>query len=110
MNDDSWLLVVAVVLVIAVPFDWFVAVKFVRVAIEKPHIGVLTLAALRSVAIAIAATIAGYLGFASIYFGLTGQRLIAPPASTILIAVALVIISLPNVYALRQLNDREIGE
>ena len=101
---DAWLLAVAAVLIIAVPFDWYVAVRFVWVAIERPYIPILILAALRSVAIAAAATIAGVLGFVSIWFAATGQRLLPTPWGAVLLAIALIIISLPNIYALRELS------
>lgn len=94
----------AAVLVVAVPFDLYVAFRFIRAAIERPHIPVLTLAALRSSAIAAAAVIAGILGLQSIVFVQTGVRVIPSPWPTVLIAVALIVISLPNVYALRILN------
>lgn len=110
MSDSGLLVLVAAILVIAVPFDIYVAYRFVSAAVERPHIPVLTLAALRSVAIAFAATIAGMLGFSSIWFAATGERLIMPPQTTILIAAALVLISLPNVYALRLLNEGRVDE
>lgn len=105
---DGWLLVVIAVLVVAVPFDWYVALRFVQAAVERPHISILTLAALRSVAIAVAASIAALLGVQSIVFVSTGVRLLPTPIPTVLIAVALVIISVPNIYALRQLNNRDL--
>jgi len=107
---DVWLSAVIVVLIVFVPFDWYVAVKFISIAIQRPHIRVLTLAALRSVAIAFAATIAGLLGVQSIVFVTTGQRILPQPIPTILIAVALVVISLPNIYALRLLSNGEPDE
>ena len=102
---DPWLLAVAVLLIIFVPFDWIVAGIFIGAAIVKPRLRILNLAALRSTAIAIAATIAGLLGLQSILFGLYGVRLFPTPIPTILIAVALIVISLPNIYALRVLVD-----
>jgi hypothetical protein len=102
---DAWLYVVAVLLIVAVPFDWIVAGIFIGAAIVKPRLRILNLAALRSTAIAIAATIAGLLGVQSILFGLYGVRLFPTPIPTILIAVALIVISLPNIYALRVLVD-----
>lgn len=105
MTNDSWILAVAVVLVVFVPFDWYVAAKFIAVARQRPYIRVLTLAALRSTAIAIAATLAAILGVQSIWFYWTGVRLLPTPIPAILIAVALVVISLPNLYALRLLDE-----
>lgn len=110
MSDSAALVVVAAVLMIAVPFDVYVAYRFVVAALEKPYIAVLTLAALRSVAIAIAAGIAGILGASSIWFAVTGERLLVPPWSTVLIAAALILISLPNVYALRLLDEGRVDE
>lgn len=105
MSEAQWLLVVAGVLVIAVPFDIYVAARFVIAALERPRIPILTLAALRSIAIAVAASIAGVLGAASIWFAWTGERLLPTPIGAILIAVALIVISIPNVYALRLLTE-----
>lgn len=109
---DAVLTVVAIVLIVAVPFDWYVAARFIAAAAVRPHYRVLTLAALRSGAIAIAATLAGILGLQSIYFQVSGgDRLIPAPVGIILLAVALIVISLPNVYALRWLaSDDEEGE
>lgn len=104
MNDIA-IIAVAIVLILFVPFDWIVAVRFIAAARQRPYIQVLTLAALRSVAIAIAATLAAILGAQSIWFYLTGQRLLPQPVPAILIAVSLVVISLPNVYALRLLQN-----
>lgn len=105
---DGWLVAVIGVLVVAVPFDWYVAWRFIQAAVERPHIPVLTLAAARSVAIAVAASIGALLGVQSIVLATTGIRLLPTPIPTVLLAVALVIISVPNVYALRQLNDRNL--
>lgn len=106
--SDGWLVAVALVLIVFVPFDWIVAVRFISAAVERPHIGVLTLAALRSIGIAFAATIAGILGAQSIWFAWTGERLLPSPIPAILIAVALIVISLPNVYALRLLDRGDV--
>jgi hypothetical protein len=88
----------------------YVAVRFIAAALERPHIHVLTLAELRSSAIAGAAVIGGVLGFSSIWFAYTGQRLLPLPIPALLIATALVLISLPNIYALRLLRDRGLDE
>lgn len=108
---DLILTAVAVVLIIAVPFDWYVAVKLIRAAAIRPRYRVLTLAAMRSVAIAVAASLAALLGAQSIWFQISGgQRLLPTPIPTILIAVALIVISLPNIYALRWLSSDIEGE
>lgn len=101
---DLWLTAVALVLIIAVPFDWYVAVRFTYAAVEKPYIPILVLAALRSVAIAIAATLAGILGAASLIYAATGQRILPTPWGAVMLAAALIVISAPNVYALRELS------
>ena len=99
---DPLLTAIAGILIVFVPFDWYVAAKFIRAAYIRPRYQVLTLAALRSTAIAVAATLAGILGIQSIYFQVSGGvRLLPSPIPTILLAVALVVISLPNIYALR---------
>lgn len=102
---DAWLIVVSAVLIITVPFDWYVAYRLTFAARIKPRSQTLNLAAGRSIAIAIAATIAGFLGMTTIYFNVTGIRLLPPPWAAILIAVALIVISVPNVYALRLLRQ-----
>jgi hypothetical protein len=110
---DAWLIVVAVLLLILVPFDWVVAGIFIGIAFVRPRIRLLTLAAVRSVGIAIAATIGGILGAQTILFNLTNGevRLLPTPLPAILIAVALIVISIPNIYALRVLivNDEVKG-
>ena len=102
---DAWLTIVAVVLIITVPFDWYVAYRITYAAWVKPRSQTLNLAAGRSIAIAVAATIAGFLGITTVYFNVTGVRLLPAPWGAILIAVALIVISLPNVYALRLLRQ-----
>lgn len=105
--NDPLLVLVGVVLMIAVPFDVYVAWRFTTYALQRPRYRILTLAALRSIAIAIAAVIAGILGAQSIYFSATGERFLPTPVPTVLIAIALVVISLPNVYALRWLSTND---
>lgn len=107
---DPWLVAVAVTLIVVVPFDWYVALRFLAVARMRPYIPLLNIAAFRSVAIAIAATIAGVLGFQSIYFAVTGERFLPVPIPTVLIAIALIVVSLPNFYALRWLRRLEHGD
>lgn len=102
---DAWLLVVSAVLVVTVPFDWYVAYRLTFAAWVKPRSQTLNLAAGRSIAIAVAATIAGFLGMTTIYFNVTGVRVLPQPLPAILIAIALIVISLPNVYALRLLRQ-----
>lgn len=105
--DDAWLYLVALLLIVAVPFDWVVAGIFIGAAMVKPRLPILTLAAGRSFAIAVAASIAGLLGIQSLLFGLYGIRLLPVPIPTVLIGVALVVISIPNLYALKVLRDLE---
>jgi len=104
--NDVLLVAVAVVLVIAVPYDWWVAYRFIVVARERPRLGVLNLAALRSIAIAIAATLGGLLGANWIAYYFNRDWLLDLPIPPVLIAIALVVISIPNVYALRLLKER----
>lgn len=106
--SDGWLVIVAITLIVAVPFDWIVALRFLRAAAEKPYLRVLTLAAFRSIAIALAATVFGVLGASVIYFAATGYRLLPSPVSAILIAIAAVVISVPNIYALRLLQMGDV--
>lgn len=102
--NDAIFTVIAVVLIVLVPFDWYVAVRLTRAARIQPRSQSLNLAAGRSIAIAIAATIAGVLGFSTIYFNVTGIRLLPIPWGAILIALALFVISVPNFYAMRLLR------
>ena len=101
--NDVVLLAVAAVVVVAVPFDWVVAVKLTAAArgAESPT---LNLAAGRSIAIAIAATIGGVLGIHTIAFYALGVRLIPPPFPAFMIGAALIVISIPNIYAMRLLR------
>jgi len=103
--SDGLLVAVAVTLIVAVPFDIYVAFRFVSEAAHKPYIRVLTLAAFRSVGIAIAATVFGTLGLAAIYFVVFGERLLPPGVSALFIALGAIVISLPNLYALRLLRE-----
>lgn len=102
---DVLLILLAVILVIAVPFDWYAAVKLIAEARRPPSIATLNLAALRSLAIAVAATCFGVLGVSSIVFVTTGTRILPTPVPTILIAIGALVISLPNVYFLRLLEQ-----
>lgn len=106
---DPWLILVSAVLLVFVPFDWFVAGVFSGAALKGPGNWILNLAAIRSVAIAIAATIAGGLGVQSIVFVASGGtvRLLPQPIPTLLLAAALIVISLPNVYALWRLAKKD---
>jgi hypothetical protein len=103
------LLAVSIVLIVAVPWDLYVAYRFVRAAMEKPYIPILTLAAVRSVAIAIAATIFGLLGLHSVLFLASGEtfRLLPVPVPTLLLAVGAIVISVANIYVFRVLRGDE---
>jgi hypothetical protein len=105
---SGWLVVVAAILIIAVPFDVYVAFRFVAEAARKPYLPVLTLAALRSLGIAIAATAFGVLGTGVIYLVVVGDRLIPPGVAAALISIGAIVVSLPNVYALRLLREGKV--
>lgn len=103
--SELWLTIVALILIVTVPFDWYVAYRMTYAALVKPRSQTLNLAAGRSIAIAIAATIAGFLGLTTIHFNVTGVRILPVPWGAALLAVALIVISIPNVYALRLLRQ-----
>jgi hypothetical protein len=107
--SDGLLLIIACILVIFVPADVYVAYRLDRLAVRKPYIASLTGAALRSTAIAVAASLFAAVAFVSVWFLRTGEMLIPVGTPTLLLAVGTVIISLPNVYFIKVLRrfDRD---
>lgn len=105
---DPWLLAVAVLLVVAVPFDWIVAGVWIGLALVKPPISFIAVTAKRHVIYAIVASLAGLLGIQSIAFVAYGVRILPAPVPTLIIAAVLIGVSIPNVLSLRYL--REISE
>lgn len=103
--NDGWLFVITTILSLAAAFDWYVAAKFIGAAIERPHIPILNLAALRSIAIAVATTIFGVLGIVSVVFAVYGVRILPVPIPTVLLVTGAIVISLPNLYFLRVLGN-----
>jgi hypothetical protein len=103
MNDTA-IVFVSLALIVAVPFDAYVALRLVRAAILRPRIPALTAMAIVSSAIFIAALIFGVLGLNAIILLRTGQRIIPMVASTTLLVIAVCVISLPNAHLLRRLR------
>lgn len=103
--SDEVLFGVALVLVIAVPFDIYVAWRFTKAALVRPHDDVATGIALTLACIAIAATCAGVLGVHTIRFLKTGDRLIPQGLSILLIAIAVVVVSVPSAYWIRKIRE-----
>lgn len=106
MNDLA-LLAVTILLVGLAAFDWYVAYRFVRPALDEPPVSMLTLAALRSVAIAVAGTIFAALAIAVAAALWVDVRLIPMPWFLILLIIGAAIASLANLYALRVLQEDE---
>lgn len=107
---DPWLLAVAILLIIAVPFDWIVAGVWIGLALVKPPITFIAVTAKRHFIYAIVASLAGVLGVQSIAFAAYGIRILPAPIPTLIIALVLVGVSIPNVLSLRYLrsvNERE---
>ena len=98
--SDSVLDLVALVLVVALPFDIYVANRFIRAASVRPFDDVATGIALTTACIAIAAAIAAVLGVHTIRFQASGgtERLLPMGVSVVLIAVAMIVISIPAAY------------
>ena len=83
----------ALLLILLVPLDWFVAGLLVYVAKMHPSLLALRERAVASVICAIVATIAGVLGWARL-----GVVNIPSGSGLVLIAVGLVLVSLPSLY------------
>lgn len=98
--SDGVLAIVALVLVVALPFDIYVANRFIRAASVRPYDDVATGIALTTGCIAIAAAIAALLGIHTIRFQASGgtERLLPMGISVVLIAIAMIVISIPAAY------------
>lgn len=101
---DLWLVVVAAVLVVAVPFDWWTAARIIAAAVERPRVRFLSFVALVVGACALAASAFGILGIQLLWLAVTGDRLLPPPIPTVIIALGAIVISIPNVLAVRWLR------
>ena len=104
MSDVSTLIALTVPLVIAAGFDWYVARAYVSAAIQKPHIANLTAGAWVRVGIATGATISAVLGVVSLWFFLTGQRILPQPWGTVFLYATTIVPSLTNVSSLKALR------
>ena len=102
---DLWLLLVAVLLVVAVPFDWIIAGIWLGVALVKPPIAVLQTTAKRHVIYAVVASFAGLLGIQTIALNAYGIRIFPAPIPTVLIVLILVGVSVPNVLSVKYLVE-----
>lgn len=102
---DGPLVIVAAILVVAVPFDWWTAATLIRAAYERPRVRLLTFIALVVFCCAVAATAFGILGIQSLWFALTRERFLPTPVPTVLIALGAIIISVPNMLAVRWLRE-----
>jgi hypothetical protein len=91
-------------LLIALPvWDWRAAWLLCRAAYKRPRIEALTASAVTSLATATAATLAAFLGLNRIEAVVTGNAAGFIPTwlALLLLAAALVVISLPNIYKVR---------
>lgn len=103
-GESLFVVIVALVLLVFVPFDIYVAWRLSQLALQKPRIASLTGAAVRSIAIAVAGVLFAILGVQSLVFLTSGERLFPSPIPTVLIAAGAVVVSLPNLYFLRILR------
>lgn len=115
MSDDlanAITIVAAIVLLVAVPLNGYVALLTAKAAWRKPAITSLNLAVLsRSTRFLASLAFAG-LGVLSLHYLQTGERLLPPPWPTLLIVFGAVIISTPSPADIRAIRTwrREIEE
>jgi hypothetical protein len=102
--SDGFLAVVAVVIMALVPGDLYAAVRLLVAAVERPAIPALTLYAGLSCGVAIAAAAFGIIALSTFVRILTGEALLPTGFGLPLLLVGMVVISLPNVFLLRQLR------
>ena len=100
MTDASTLVLLTIPLFLAAAFDWYVAQRYVIAAVEKPYIPNLTAGAAVRVGIAVAVTIAAFLGAASLWLLITGQRVIPQPWGTVALYAIAIVPSLANLTSL----------
>ena len=105
--SDVVLVAVTLLFIILASFDWYVAVRFVVIALERPRFVFLTFAAVRSVAISVAGTVFAILGIASVASLELSISILPPPWGTVLLIVGAVVASVANLYALRVLRPEE---
>ena len=98
--SDAFIVAIGTILVLAVPFDLYVAVVILAAAIQPPRIAALTFMAAVSIAIAISASLSAAIAVSAILFLETGQRLFPAWLATLMLAVGLIVVSLPNAYFL----------
>ena len=98
--SDGLVIAIGVVLVLAVPFDVYVAAVILAAALQPPRIAALTFMAAVSIAIAISASLSALIAVSAILFLETGQRLFPASLATLMLAIGLVVVSLPNTYFL----------
>lgn len=99
-----------VAIVLLVPFDVYVAWSYARAAVRRPHIEALTASALSTAGVATAAVLAGILGINRLIVIGGGPAFLDGSVALLLLALALVVVSLPNLYKVRLLKRWSQGE
>lgn len=100
---DVELNLIAIVLVLAPAVNWYVFGRVVEAAWPKPRIEYLNADVLISLGIAVSSSLAALIGVHVLRFTATGERILPPGAVAVVLAAALIVISLPNLNKLRVL-------
>jgi hypothetical protein len=105
--SDVLLVVLAVVIVGLPSINWYVFGQLRAAAWPKPREPFLTSNTIVSLGIAVSSTFGGILGVHTLVFTWTEIRLLPQGFAVYLIAAALIVVSLPNIYMLRTLRRLE---
>lgn len=109
---DAILVALGFVLVIVVPLHAYVVWQYAVAVRAGARIASLTLAFVVVACLAVAAAMFALLGIQSIWFVMTGARLLPSPIPTLFIAIGALAVSVPIPFVLRQLRvwSRERGD
>lgn len=105
--SDLLLVVLAIVIVGLPGITWYVFGQLRAAAWPKPREPFLTSNTIVSLGIAVSSTLGGILGVHTLVFTWTQIRLLPQGVAVYLIAGALIVVSLPNLYMLRTLRRLE---
>lgn len=103
-SRDVLLNVIAVAVLIVPPFVYYVTARYVIAAWQKPRVPALLVTTFLLVGISVSVTTQAILGANRLYEFFTTIRIVPPIVALVLLATALLVISLPVFYALRQLR------
>lgn len=98
--SEGALVLLSAVFAAAVAWNLYVLRKFAQAAAARPHIALLTAAAVDKAGIAASSALTAVLGVNAALFAETGARLIPAPASFALLVLALLAPSATNAYNL----------